>query len=72
MLLFAALSMGSWNCKSRRSMSLYSRVLLSLGGMGVIALSTLACLGFISTVGVELTPLSVSEARASEGGGICV
>lgn len=40
-------------------MALYSRVLLSLGGMFVVALSTVACLGFISALGVKLTPLSV-------------
>lgn len=44
-------------------MALYSRVLLSLGGMFVIALSTVGCLGFISAAGVALTPLSVSEKR---------
>lgn len=60
MLLFAAFSMGSWNIRAPKSMLLYSRVLLSLGGVVIIALSTLACLGFISAVGVDLTPLSVS------------
>lgn len=60
MLLFAAFSMGSWNIRAPRSMLLYSRVMLSLGGVVIIALSTVACLGFISAVGVFLTPLSVS------------
>lgn len=60
MLLFAALAMGSWKLSQPWSMVLYSRVLLSLGGMFVIALSTVACLGLISAVSIDLTPLSVS------------
>lgn len=60
MLVFAALSMGAWKFSSPKSVALYSRVLLSLGGMAVIALSTVACLGFISAIGIKLTPLSVS------------
>lgn len=61
MLVFAALSMGAWKFSSPKSVALYSRVLLSLGGMAVIALSTVACLGFISAIGIKLTPLSVSD-----------
>lgn len=60
MVIFAAVSMGAWNFSEPKSVALYSRVLLSLGGMFVVALSTVACLGFISAVGIKLTPLSVS------------
>ncbi|CAN0069863.1 unnamed protein product [Ectocarpus fasciculatus] len=60
MVLFAAVSMGSWKFSEPKSVALYSRVLLSLGGMFVVALSTAACLGFISALGIALTPLSVS------------
>lgn len=60
MVIFAAVSMGAWNFSEPKSVALYSRVLLSLGGMFVVALSTVACLGFISAIGIKLTPLSVS------------
>ncbi|CAB1112157.1 unnamed protein product [Ectocarpus sp. CCAP 1310/34] len=60
MVIFAAVSMGSWKFSEPKSVALYSRVLLSLGGMFVVALSTAACLGFISALSIPLTPLSVS------------
>eukprot|EP00903_Cladosiphon_okamuranus_P013795 g12838.t1 len=60
MVLFAAVSMGAWNFSEPKSVALYSRVLLAIGGMFVVALSTVACLGFISAIGINLTPLSVS------------
>ncbi|CAM9471831.1 unnamed protein product, partial [Ascophyllum nodosum] len=60
MLVFAALSMGAWKFSQLKSTALYSRVLLSLGGVFIVLLSTIACLGFISTIGIELTPLSVT------------
>eukprot|EP00752_Nemacystus_decipiens_P003738 g3444.t1 len=60
MVIFAAVSMGAWNFSEPKSVALYSRVLLALGGMFVVALSTVACLGFISALGIKLTPLSVS------------
>lgn len=60
MVIFAAVSMGSWKFSEPKSVALYSRVLLSLGGMFVVALSTAACLGFISALSISLTPLSVS------------
>lgn len=59
MVIFAAVSMGAWNFSEPKSVALYSRVLLALGGMFVVALSTVACLGFISAIGIKLTPLSV-------------
>lgn len=59
MVIFAAVSMGAWNFTEPKSVALYSRVLLALGGMFVVALSTVACLGFISAIGINLTPLSV-------------
>lgn len=64
MVIFAAVSMGAWNFSQPKSVALYSRVLLALGGMFVIALSTGACLGFISAIGIKLTPLSVRRRSA--------
>lgn len=61
MVIFAAVSMGAWNFSEAKSVALYSRVLLSLGGIFVVALSTVACLGFISAVGIKLTPLAVRK-----------
>ena len=64
MVIFAAVSMGAWNFSEPKSVALYSRVLLALGGMFVVALSTVACLGFISAIGIKLTPLSVRPRSA--------
>ncbi|CAM9124531.1 unnamed protein product [Choristocarpus tenellus] len=60
MVVFAGLSMGSWGVNYPTSRLLYSRVLLTIGGVTIIALSTLAALGFVSAVGLSLTPLTVN------------
>lgn len=71
MVIFAAVSMGAWNFSEPKSVALYSRVLLALGGMFVVALSTVACLGFISAIGIKLTPLSVRPRSAQSPVVIC-
>ncbi|CAM9471359.1 unnamed protein product [Discosporangium mesarthrocarpum] len=60
MLVFASLSMGSFAFSHPSSMVVYSRVLLTLGGISIIGLSTVAALGFVSFLGLPLTPISVN------------
>ncbi|CAM9409684.1 unnamed protein product [Chrysoparadoxa australica] len=59
MAAYVLLSMVSWS-SSAKSNLVYSRTLLSLGGVVIVGLSTMASFGLVSYFGMQLSPINTS------------